>query len=218
MTRKTSGGVTIKTRTNFNPNLMVRSHNKASNNANRVTMQHHADNHIKTHFETGAGRKYGYKQRRSVISLGFLYRQNRAAYDKVKKLSGKNGDTFIKRGAYKDVKALLGRPPLVWTGKTKEMVLNPANQKVTATATRGRLKIRTPSYVASRLKAGKSGRARQQQRQALQRAAELESMTAGEIRRLRKVFGDEYVAVQKPSHPKFASLGIKFRQRKRRRS
>jgi len=218
MTKQTPGGITIKTRTNFNPNLMVRSHNKAANNANRVAMQYHADHHIETHFEQGAGRRYGYKHRRSVINLGFLARQNRAAYDRVKKLGGENGDTFFSRGAYKDVKAILNRNPLVWTGKTRDMVLNPANQKITATATRGRLKIRTPSYVASRLKAGKTGKGRQMQRQALERAAELESMTPGEIRRLRKVFGDEYVAVQKPNHPKFHTLGIKFRQRARRRS
>jgi hypothetical protein len=218
MTGKGTGGVTFKTRTNFNPDLMVRSHNKASNNANRVTMQYHADEHIPEHFKPGAGRKYGYKQRRSVISLGFLFRQNRAAYDRVKKLAGKNGDTFIKRGLYKDVKSLLGRNPLVWSGETRQMATNSANQKVTATATRGRLRIKTPSYVASRLKAGKSGKARQMQRQALERAAEMEAMTAGEIRTLRKVFRDEYVAVQKPSHPKFATLGIKFRQRARRRS
>ena len=218
MTGKPSGGITFKTRTNFNPKLLTRSHNKASNNANRVSMQYHADKHIPGHFKPGAGKKYGYRQRRSVISLGFLARQNRSAYDRVKKLAGKNGDRFISRGAYKDVKSILGRPPLVWSGETQRMVNSASNQKVTATATRGRLKIRTPSYVASRLKAGKSGKARQMQRQALQRAAELEAITAGEIRKLRKVYGDEYVAVQKPTHPKFASLGITFRQRSRRRT
>jgi hypothetical protein len=212
-----AGGIRITTRTNFNPKLMTRSHNAASNNANRVAMQFHADNHLKEHFKPGAGRRYGYPQRRSVINLGFLARQNRGAYNRVKKLGGKNGDTFFSRGAYKDVKHILGRPPLVWSGKTREMVLNPANQKVTATATRGRLKVRTPSFVASRLRANKSGRARQMQREALQRGAELESMTAGEIRTLRKVYGDEYVAIQKTNHPLHAKLGIKFRQRSRRR-
>lgn len=212
-----AGSITIKTRTNFNPNLMVRSHNAASNNANRVAMTYHAEKHIPEHFKAGAGRKYGYRRRTSSINLGFLARQNRAAYDRVTKLAAKNGDRFFRRGAYKDVKAILGRAPLVWSGETREMALNENNQKVTATATRGRLRIRTPSYIASRLKRGKTGKARQSQREALKRAAELEAMTAGEIRKLRKVFGDEYVAIQKPNHPLHAKLGIKFRQRARRR-
>jgi hypothetical protein len=219
MTGKKTGGITIKTRTNFNPKLLTRSHNKASNNANRVAMQYHADKHIPEHFKPGAGKKYGYSQRRAVISLGWLARQNRSAYDRVKKLKNADGSRFLQQGFYKDVKSILGRPPLVWSGETQRMVTSSSNQKVTATATRGRLKIRTPSYVASRIdKRNKSGKARQMQRQALIRTAELEAITAGEIRKLRKVYGDEYVAVQKPTHPKFASLGIKFRQRSRRRT
>jgi hypothetical protein len=212
-----AGSISITARSNFNPNLMVRSHNAASNNANRVAMTYHAQKHIPEHFKAGAGRKYGYRRRTSSINLGFLARSNPGAYSRVKRLASKGGDRFFVLGAYKDVKSVLGRPPVVWSGETREMATNASNQKVTATATRGRLRIRTPSYIASRLKRGKTGKARQSQREALKRAAELEAMTAGEIRKLRKVFGDEYVAIQKPNHPLHAKLGIKFRQRARRR-
>jgi hypothetical protein len=211
-----TGGMTISTSANFNPQLMDGAHKRISNHCNRVVMAYHWEHHLPDHFKEGAGRKYGYKARRSSISLKFLYRTNRSAYDRIRKLTGKNGKPTA-RGFYKDVKAALGLDPLEWSGQTRRMIENPINRTITATATRGRLRVRTPNYVASRLKSGKQGRARQMQAQALERAAELEVMTAGEIRKLQKVFGDEYVAVQKVSHPKHAALKITFRQRARRR-
>lgn len=211
-----TNGVTFNVNANFNPNLLTRSHNKVCNHSNRVVMAYHWEQHLPEHFKQGAGRKYGYRARRSTISLKFLYRSNRSAYDRIRKLTGKDGKPSA-RGFYKDVKAALGLDPLEWSGQTRRMVENPINRTITATAKRGRLRVRTPNYVASRLKAGKQGRARQMQAQALERAAELEVMTAGEIRKLQKVFRDEYVAVQKVGHPKHASLNLTFRQRSRRR-
>jgi hypothetical protein len=212
-----SQGVTFKARPNYDPDLLPRVHKRIVRHCNQVVMEYHAENHLEEHFKPGAGRKYGYAQRRSVISLKFLYRENRAAYDKITKLKGKDGKP-TSRGFYKDVKAALGLDPLVFTGRTREMVTSRRNWKITATPARGKLVVRTPNYVASRLKSGKQGRARQMQREALKRAAELEVMTVGEIQKLQRVFRDEYLAVQRPDHPMHAKLKITFRQRSRRRS
>ena len=212
-----SQGVTFKARPNFNPDLLPRVHNRIVRHCNRVVMEYHAENHLEDHFKAGAGRKYGYSPRRSVISLKFLYRENRSAYDKVTKLKGKDGKPSS-RGFYKDVKAALGLDPLVFTGRTRSMVTSKNNWTITSTPKRGKLVVRTPNYVASRLKAGKQGRARQMQREALKRAAELEVMTVGEIQKLQRVFRDEYLAVQRPEHPEHQRLKITFRQRSRRRS
>lgn len=216
MTSKQQPGMVFRVTSTFNPKLLVAAHKRVANHCNRHTMEYHGRVHLPDHFKPGAGQKYGYKPRRSVIGLKFLYRTNRAAYDKVKKLKGPNGRTQ-NRGLYKDVKAASGLDPLEWSGQTRRMVTNPFNRKVTATSTRGRLVVRTPNYVSSRLKSNKGGKARQMQAQALERSAELEVMTAGEIRTLRKVFGDEYVAAQKPGHPKAAQLKIQLRQRSRRK-
>lgn len=209
-------GVTFKSRPNFNPNLLPRVHNRIVRHCNRVVMEYHAENHLEEHFKPGAGRKYGYSQRRSVISLKFLARENPSAFQSVRKLKGPNGKP-TSRGFYKDVKAALGLDPLVFTGRTRSMVTSKNNWKITSTPKRGKLVVRTPNYVASRLRSGKQGRARQMQREALKRSAELEVMTVGEIQKLQRVFRDEYLAVQRPDHPMHAKLKITFRQRSRRR-
>lgn len=208
--------MTFNTRRNFNPRLLPRSHKRVTRYVNRFVMDHHWRENLPDHFEPGAGRKYGYARRTSVISLRFLRRTNRGAYDRIRKLKGKDGKP-TSRGFYKDVKKALDLNPLEFSGDTRRMVTNVTNRKITSTANRGRLTVRTPNYVASRLKSGKGGRARQMQREALKRAAELEAMTPREIITLRKVFGDEYAEVQRnPSHPQHGL--VVYRQRARRRS
>jgi len=205
--------VTATPRLNFKSKLLPRSHKAVSRACNAYVMRVHADKHLDEHFKRGAGRKYGYSQRRSSVTLSFLRQANPAAYATIKRLSFRGKTT--NRGLYKDVKAALGLGPLEFTGRTREMVLNKFNQNITSTPKRGRLEVKTPAYVTSRIRI--RGQAiRQKQMQALQRKAELEAITEGELRSLRKAWRGEYLNIQNnPSHPEHKHVA--FRQRRKRR-
>lgn len=211
------------------PRVLSRVHAAVVRECNRRAMQQHAQDHIKLHFEPDAGTRYRYEQRRSTINLAFLWRTDRAAWQRVPKLQrmqrGKDGrwertGSTINMARYRDVKIALGYGQLVWSGALKRSVLNPAMQKITATQHRSTLYLKTPPWVTSRIRRDKGEPAKQMQLEALQRHAELQAITPGELRSIRAGFKRNYLDIMSdPANPRHAFLsgfgGNVVRQRKR---
>lgn len=200
----------VKRRQNFSEDLLPRSHKAVTRESNRVTLEQHARTNLKKHFETGAGARYGYAQRRSVISISYLQRTAPGVYSQIRRLKFRGRETNL--ALYKDVKQALGLGPLQFSNQTRQSVLNPANQRVTATPSRGRLRVRTPTYFASRFRGNKFG---QRQAQALERFSELEAVTRQEIADLLRRFRKEYTDIQEPGHPKHSLVARRSRRRRR---
>jgi len=212
------------------PRVLPRVHAAVVRECNRRAMQHHAAVDLPRHFETGAGTRYGYAQRRSTINLAWLYRTDRAAWERVPKIQAtrlsadkkrweKTGK-LLNKARYRDVKAVLGMQPLVWSGQFRSMVLNPSNQKITATQNRSRLMLKTPPWVSSRIRRDKGEPAKQMQLEALERHAEMQAITPGELRSIRAGFKRDYLEIMNdPTNPRHAFLGgfggNVLRQRKR---
>lgn len=212
------------------PKVLPRVHAAVVAECNRRAMRQHAAEHLQQHFEAGAGSRYGYNQRRSTINLAFLYRTNRAAWDRVPKIQSTRFNRgnrkweltgkLLNRARYRDVKTVLGLHPLEWSGGLRRAVLDPANQKITATQHRSRMRLKTPPMVASRVKDSKGRTGGQMQREALQRHAEIQAITAGEMRSLRAGWKKNYLDVMRdpasPRHTFLAKHGVNIlRQRKR---
>jgi len=213
-----SGAPQIRLRTfaNFQHKLMPRSHKAVSRVANRKAMEYHWEKHLPEHTQAGAGTRYGYKQRRSVIGIGWLQRTDATSYARIRKLTMRGRVTNL--AAYKDVKSALGLRPLVWSGDTERRLKNPINRKITSTPKGGRLQVRLGSYATTRLdpRAFRDGRPTQKQRQARERAAEIEALTVGEIRTLRKVFKAEYLdIVNNEANPNHGLVALRQRAKRR---
>jgi len=198
--------------TNFSHKLLPRSHAKVSRAASFAAMNYHWQHHLPRHFENDAPKRYGYHRRTSSlnVSQAFLKRNGLA-------------DTRRGRVAYETFKRLQNLKPLTWSGQTRGMVTNPFFRKITTHKERGgKLEVKTPAYVSSRLKPRPSGesvwsRGRQMAVEALKRAAEMEAMTAKEIDTLQKVWRAEYIDITKnPAHPLHKEI-VQFRRRARRR-
>lgn len=198
------------------PKVKPRVHAAVLKECNKRVMQEHARLHIPRHFEAGADKRYGYRSRLSTVGLAFIYRNNRAAYDRIPKISknrldSKTGNVSLFQTAkamYQDVKNVLGYGPLVWSGALKQQVTNPANQVVRGTQYGSSLTIKTPVYATSRIKLKSGKRATQMQKEALRRAAELQAITEGEQRTLRAIFRREYLKIMSnPNDPAHTFLG-----------
>lgn len=198
--------------TNFSHRLLPRSHAKVSRAASFKAMDHHWEHHLPEHFEADAPTRYGYHRRRSSISVSQAFLK-------------RNGMTGSSRGriAYETFKKIQGLKPLEWSGETRNMVTNPFFRKITTHKERGgKLEVKTPAYVSSRLKQRPAGepvwsRGRQMAVEALKRAAELEAMTRTEIITLQRVWRAEYLAITNDkSHPLHSEI-VNFRRRARRR-
>lgn len=200
--------------TDFSEKLLVRSHKQISNKVNRFVMDYHWKEHIPLHFKAGAGNRYGYSRRDSVISVGWLKRSKPMIYSRIPRLTFEGRQTNLAK--YKDVRNALGGGPLKWTGESEVRATSLAFRKITATSNRGRLQIFMPPYITSRVRLRDGQPMRQKQMQALERMAEIEVMTNGEITTLARQWRDEYVRIQTDaSHPHHGL--VRFRRRRRRR-
>lgn len=199
------------------PRVLPRVHSAVLRECNRRAMVLHAKQDLPRHFEDGAGTRYGYEQRRSTLNLAWLYRTDRASYDRVNKLK-RRGKT-INRGFYAQVKAVLGLKPLEWSGQLRRQVLAPINQVIRATPSRSTLRIKTPVYATSRIRLADGGLATQMQSEALRRSAELQAITPGELRAIRADFKRNYLEVMRdptnPRHTFLAGHGVILRRRAR---
>lgn len=199
--------------TNFNTKLTVRSHGKVSREVNKFVMDYHWRVHIPQHFKPGAGRRYGYRRRTSIISIGWMRKSKPLLYASITKLSydGKPSS----RARYTHVKKVLGRGPLVWSGETKLRTERKAFRAITATQKRGRLTITTPPWLTSRIRRTDGQPVRQMQMQALERQAELEVMTEAELNTLGRQYRDEYLAIQtNPTHRHHGLVVMRTRKRR----
>ena len=199
--------------TNFNTQLTVRSHGKVSREVNRFVMDYHWAKHLPNHFKPGAGRRYGYRRRTSIISIGWMRKSKPLLFAQVslKRNDGKPSG----RARYSILKKALGRGPLVWSGETKMRTERKAFRKITATQKRGRLIITTPPWLTSRIRRSDGQPMRQRQMQALERQAELEVMTEAEINTLGRQYRDEYLAIQNnPTHRHHGLVRMRTRRRR----
>ncbi len=200
--------------TNFSHKLLDRSHAKVSRASSHKAMEYHWEFHLPEHFEEGAAKKYGYHRRTSSIHV-------RSDFQLQHGLATQGRERA--HVAYATFKKIVGLEPMVWSGETRGMVTSVYFRKITTHKERGgKLEVKTPSYITSRLNPRPSGdpvwsRGRQMQLEALKRAAELEAMTQGEIDKLQKVWRAEYLEItQNPSHPLHKEI-VHFRRRARRR-
>lgn len=204
--------------------VLPRVHKKIIRECNRRTMAYRVEKLLPQHFAPDAAEKYHYEQRQSTINLGWLFRTNRALWEKVPKLKGRGGKV-LNRAHYRDVKSILGLEPLVWTGSLRKAVLNPTNvTNIRATPSRATLVIKKTGYATSSLRP-REGLVKyaQKQAQALQRSSEVEAITPGERRHLRAYFAQQYREIlRNPMDPAHSFLsqeqaaGRVLRSRQRR--
>ncbi len=195
--------------------VLPRVHRKIMRECNRRTMAHRFTEMLPRHFAPGAGFIYRYEARTSSINLAWLYRSDRAAWERVPKIQSRKLDRktgkwspgkITNRGRYQNVKNVLGLEPLVWTGLLRKSVLDRANlAQIRATPSRATLAIRKPSYATSSIK--DLGYRLQKQGQALQRNSEIEAINKGEVEDLKRFFASEYRGIlRNPMDPAHSFL------------
>jgi hypothetical protein len=167
------------------PELYARDHTTFLRDAYRYGAQFHHDRHIPRHFLPFARAKYGYPARKSRANAGVF------------EAAGLNpwSPGEPRNQPYQGFKDKLGLPDLVLSGALQARVTS--QYKITATATRGaRLQMQMPDYAG-----GATGRLRvkkgqteitDQQRNILQRQAEMETISPDEHQRLAEEIGADY--------------------------
>jgi hypothetical protein len=176
---------TAKLTVTADPRLYTRDHNTFVRNAFRYAAQFHHDHHIPRHFLPFAGAKYGYKRRTSMANAGIFEAVGLNPWSPGEK----------RNQPYQDFKNKLGLPDNVLSGALRQMTTS--QYKITATSTKGaKLTMPVPPYAGGatgrlRMKKGQT-EITDQQRNILDRQAEIEAISPDEINKLHEVMEDRY--------------------------
>jgi hypothetical protein len=173
--------------TTRDPDLYARDHATFTREAFKAGAQYHWKKHIPRHFQSFAPAKYGYKPRRSIANAGI--------FEAVGLNPWSPGDR--RNQPYQAFKDKLGLPPNVLSGSLQRMCTG-TEPMITATATRGAtLRMRVPAYAGGstgRLRAKKGQtQVTDQQRNILDRIAEMETVSEDEHNTLGRVIVEDYV-------------------------
>lgn len=172
---------------NRDHDLYARDHTKFVREAYKAGATYHWKNHIPRHFMPFAAAKYGYKRRGSMANAGIF------------EAAGLNpwspGES--RNQPYQAFKDKLGLPPNVFSGALRQMTTT-VEPKIAATSTKGATLIMgVPPYAGGatgrlRVKKGQTSIS-DQQRNILDRIAEMEVVAPDEHNTLGKVIAADYV-------------------------
>lgn len=165
------------------PRLYVRHHKKFLRAAFVKAAEYHHVHHIPRHFQSFAAAKYRYKRRTSRVWVGIFEALGRFPWREGEK----------RRQPYQALKDRLGMPPLVFTGASRESV---KTGRITATPKGSTLHLRLALKGASgrfRFKAGQT-HLTQQQREVVERIAELQTIAPDEQRTINALIQNVYNA------------------------